>query len=138
MCVILMQQLLTFLWASINQSRIESMFQNKLTQNRKYMWINKKLFEKRKIIQKETSTKSLFPRKMLSMSTQIRCSLKKKKTWYFAGSPVVKALPSNARGTDSNPGQGAKIPHASWPVKQDQHCNRFNKDFKNYPHKTSL
>ena len=32
------------------------------------------------------------------------------------------------------PGRGAKIPHASWPknqnIKQNQYCNKFNKDFK--------
>jgi len=28
--------------------------------------------------------------------------------------PVVKALPSNARGAGSIPGQGTKIPHAAW------------------------
>ena len=34
------------------------------------------------------------------------------------------------------PIQGTKIPHASWPKKpkQKQHCNKFNKDFKNGPH----
>ena len=37
-----------------------------------------------------------------------------------------------------SPGQGAKIPHASWPenqnIKQKQYCNKFNEDFKNGPH----
>ena len=39
------------------------------------------------------------------------------------GGPVVKTLPSNAGGAGSIPGQGEKIPHASWPqnVKQKQH-----------------
>ena len=37
------------------------------------------------------------------------------------------------------PGQGVKIPHASWPkkkkkIKQKQHCKKFNKDFKNGSH----
>ena len=36
------------------------------------------------------------------------------------------------------PGQGAGIPHASWPkdqnIKQKQYCNKFNKEFKNGPH----
>ena len=39
----------------------------------------------------------------------------------------------------SIPGQGIKIPHASWPknqsIKQEQYCNIVNKDFKNGPHK---
>ena len=39
----------------------------------------------------------------------------------------------------SIPGEGAKIPHASWPknqnIKQKQYCNKFNKNFKNGPHK---
>ena len=38
-------------------------------------------------------------------------------SWDFSGSPVVKTLPSNAGGASSIPGQGAKIPHASWPKK---------------------
>ena len=52
---------------------------------------------------------------------------------------MVKTLSSNAEGVGSIPGQGAKIPHASWPknqnIKQKQYCNKFNKDFKNGPHK---
>ena len=56
----------------------------------------------------------------------------------FPGSPVVKTMPSNAGGAGSIPGWGAKIPHASWPknqnIKQNQHCNKFNKNFKNGPH----
>ena len=52
---------------------------------------------------------------------------------------VVKTLPFKARGGGSIPGQGAKLPHASWlknthththqSVKQKQYCNKFNKDF---------
>lgn len=66
----------------------------------------------------------------------IRYSLKKKKKrQYFTGSPVVKALLSSVRDAGSVPGQGAKIPHASWPIKQnikqDQRCNKLSKDFKN-------
>ena len=37
----------------------------------------------------------------------------------FPGSPVVKNRPSNAEGTGSIPGQGTKIPHATW-------CARIN------------
>ena len=48
---------------------------------------------------------------------------------------MAKALPSSVRDAGSIPGQGAKVPHASWPIKQnirqDQHCNKFSKDFKN-------
>ena len=33
------------------------------------------------------------------------------------GSPVVETLPSNAEGAGLIPGQGAKIPHVSWPQK---------------------
>ena len=51
---------------------------------------------------------------------------------------MVKTLPSNAGGAGSIPGQGAKIPHALGPkkqnIKQKQYCNKFNKDFKNGPH----
>ena len=52
----------------------------------------------------------------------------------FPGGPVVKTSPSSAGGVGSVPGQGAKIPHASEPknqnIKQQQYCNKFNKDFK--------
>ena len=52
----------------------------------------------------------------------------------ISGGPVVKLLPSNAGGMSSIPGQGVKIPYASWPKKQNikhkQYCNKFNKDFK--------
>ena len=56
----------------------------------------------------------------------------------FPGVPVIKTLPSNARGVVSVPGWGAGIPHASWPekkkkktnIKQKQYCNKFNKDKK--------
>ena len=57
----------------------------------------------------------------------------------FPGSPVVKTSPSNAGGAGSIPGQGAKIPHASWPKNQKHKTEailyKFNKDFlKNGPH----
>ena len=50
------------------------------------------------------------------------------------GGPMVKTSPSSAEGVDSIPGQGARIPHASWPknqknIKQKQCCDKFNKDF---------
>ena len=52
---------------------------------------------------------------------------------------MVKTLPSNVGDAGSIPGQGAEIPHASRPknqnIKQKQYCNKFNKDFKNGPHK---
>ena len=56
----------------------------------------------------------------------------------FPGVPVVKNPPSNAGDTSLIPGQGTKIPHTSWPekqnLKQKQHCNKFNRDFKNGTH----
>ena len=52
---------------------------------------------------------------------------------------MVKVLPSNAGGTSSLPGQGAKITHAMLPknknIELKQYFNKFNKDFKNGPHK---
>ena len=33
--------------------------------------------------------------------------------------PVMKTSPSNEGGAGSTPGQGAKIPHASWPKNQN-------------------
>ena len=42
-------------------------------------------------------------------------------TWLrdFPGGPVVETLPSNAESMGSIPVQGARIPHASWPKRQD-------------------
>ena len=41
------------------------------------------------------------------------------------------------QGVGSIPGWGAKIPHVSAPknqsIKQNQYCNKFNRDFKNDP-----
>ena len=39
--------------------------------------------------------------------------------WDLPGGPVVKTSPSNAESADSMPGQGTKIPHASWPENQN-------------------
>ena len=36
----------------------------------------------------------------------------------FLGGPVVKTSSSNAGGAGLIPGQGAKIPHDSWPENQ--------------------
>ena len=60
----------------------------------------------------------------------------------FPGSPVVKTLPSNARGVDLICGHRVRILHALMAKKkkkkknklQKQYCNKFNKDFKNGPH----
>ena len=55
---------------------------------------------------------------------------------------MVKTSLSSAGGVGSIPGLGTKIPHASWPknqnIKQKQHCNKFNRDFKNGPHQKHL
>ena len=52
----------------------------------------------------------------------------------FPDFPVVKTLSSNAEGVGSIPGEIAKIPHTTWPkkqnIKQKQYCNKFSKDFK--------
>ena len=58
----------------------------------------------------------------------------------FPGSPIVKpSSPSSAEGVGSIPGQGTKIPCATWPqkqnIKQKQSYNKFNKDSRNDPHK---
>ena len=54
---------------------------------------------------------------------------KERDVWDFPGGPVVKASPPSAGGVGVIPGQGA-----SWPknqnIKQNQYCNKFNKDFK--------
>ena len=65
---------------------------------------------------------------------------------YLGGTSLVVQwlrLPSNAGGVGLIPGQWAKIPHVSQPkkkkpkqnIKQKQYCNKFNKDFKNGPHR---
>ena len=43
----------------------------------------------------------------------------------FPGSPVIKTLPSNARGAGSIPGRATKIPHASWPKNQRMKQNNI-------------
>ena len=52
----------------------------------------------------------------------------------FSAGPVIKISSSNTGDAGLIPGQGAKIPHASWPktqnIKQKQHFNKFNTDFK--------
>ena len=68
---------------------------------------------------------------------QTKKSQKKKKGGgYFPAGPVVESLPSRAGGVGSIPGQGARIPHASWPQiqniknkkkKKKRYCN--NKEF---------
>ena len=55
----------------------------------------------------------------------------------FPGSPMVKTLPSNAGAAGLIPGQGTKIPHASWPknqtIKQKQCVTNSIKTLKNGP-----
>ena len=68
----------------------------------------------------------------------IKCSIKTREDRDFPGGPVVKTLPSSSGSAGSIPGQGSKIPHASWPknqnIKQKKYCYKFNKDPKNGPH----
>ena len=56
----------------------------------------------------------------------------------FLGGPVVQTSSSRAAGVSLIPCWEAEIPHASWPKnqnkKQEQYCNKFNKDFKTDPH----
>ena len=55
---------------------------------------------------------------------------------------MVKTSPYNVGGAGLIPGWGAKIPHALGPktqnIKQEQYCNKFNKEFKNCPHQKIL
>ena len=51
---------------------------------------------------------------------------------------MVRTSPSNAGDAGSIPSRDTKIPHASWPKKQNikqqkGYCNRFYEDFKNGP-----
>ena len=60
------------------------------------------------------SSRNLPNSQMMKKRTKFLCS---KSNWDFPGGPVAKTSPSNAGGAGSIPGQGAKIPHASWPKK---------------------
>ena len=62
------------------------------------------------------------------ISCQTRLAFHQKITcWDFPGGPAVKILPSKAEDAGSVPGEEAKIPHTSWPKKQngkqEQYCN---------------
>ena len=46
----------------------------------------------------------------VSHSSQIKINLRES-----PAGPAVRALPSNEESVGSTPGQGAQIPHASWP-----------------------
>ena len=56
----------------------------------------------------------------------------------FPGGLILRISPSTAGSAGSIPGWGSKILYASplklQKLKQEQYCNRFNKDFKNDPH----
>ena len=75
-----------------------------------------------------------------SLNSYIILLKNKPLTGDFPGCPIVKTSPSDAEGEGSVPGWGAETPHASQPkkpkhIKQEQYCNKFNKDFlKNGPH----
>ena len=62
--------------------------------------------------------------------------------WDIPDRPVIAISLSRARGVISISGLGARIPPASqpedWNIKQKQHCNKFNKNFKNCPHQKNL
>ena len=55
---------------------------------------------------------------------------------------MVKTSPSNEGCAGSIPGQGTKLPHTLRPkyqnIQQNQYCNKFNKGFKNGPHKKRI
>ena len=57
----------------------------------------------------------------------------------FPGGPGGKTSPSSGGGTGWVPGRAPKIPRVSRPktqnIQQKQCCNKFNKVFKNGPHK---
>ena len=81
------------------------------------------------------------PKNVLNMDSAIQkgesllyCLILKTYCRDFPGGPVVRTSPSVTGGAGSIPGQGAKIPHASWPknqnIKQRQYGNKFNTDLK--------
>ena len=63
------------------------------------------------------------------LTNQWKFLIKIVQTWDFFDGPVVETLPSNAGGIGSIPGQGAKIPPASWPKEQNtnqkQYCKKI-------------
>ena len=54
---------------------------------------------------------------LIPLGWEFPLSLSESKLRDFLGGPVIKTLPSNAGGASLIPGQGAKMPHASWPNK---------------------
>ena len=58
--------------------------------------------------------------------------LKMTTPWEFLGGPVVKTLPSNAGGTGSIPGQGAKISYALWPENQNMRQKQYYSKIKKF------
>ena len=63
--------------------------------------------------------------------TLLACGIKAGFFRDFPGGTLVKNLPVNAEDSYLIPGGTAKIPHASWPpknqnIKQKQYCNTFN------------
>lgn len=56
----------------------------------------------------------------------------------FSGRPMVRILPSSARGMDLTPFWGTKDSHALWPktpkCETEKYCNKLNKEFKNGPY----
>ena len=55
---------------------------------------------------------------------------KNSSSWDFPGGPVVQTSPSNAEDVGSVPGWGAKIPHFSWPRKQNIKWKQSTKTLK--------
>ena len=57
------------------------------------------------------------------------------------GYPVINTSLSSAGGLSSIPGWGTKIPHTSWPkkqnIKQRQYCNKLKNDLKKKKEKKS-
>ena len=51
--------------------------------------------------------------------------IKQGQSWDFPG-PVIKNIPSRARGAGSIPGQEAKTPHTSGPKKTNQKQYHIN------------
>ena len=70
-----------------------------------------------------------------SLNSYIILLKNKPLTGDFPGCPIVKTSPSDAEGEGSVAGWGAETPHASQPkkpkhIKQEQYCNKFNKEHK--------
>ena len=82
----------------------------------------------------------------ISCLKKLQFCLTQKLCGTFPSGPVVKTSPSNSGAGGSIPGKGLgshipcsqKIPSKKQKINQNQYCKKFNKNFKNGPHKKKI